>query len=348
MINTSLPTYRSLANYTEQQWHIMIETFEHLKLEPITKSVIDIFGDEGLYEQLSYHQKIIKTASELGSFALLTDYLNTRYRLFISRGIDAKYFLIETNYWCNAIRHFLFEPYAVEFVALYNQMLTLHDTLSAIDTSYVLTNSLVDQLTQALINTDEAKAREIFNSHLDEFHSPVDFLDQVVKPALILIGIAWESAHISVAKEHIATAIVERIWGSMAKNLLQNDDTNRSVIIITPDSQLHKLGSKMVATFMESKGWKVAQINLNENDHEVYRAIDLFHPNLIICSVMLPICIPLIQKFVSALKVQQPIYEGKIAAGGQAFYRSEPPILLKNIDFQSSSLIELEKYIDSL
>lgn len=348
MFKNSFPTYRSLANYTEQQWHIMMETFENLKQESITQNVIDIFGEEGLYEQLSYHQKLIKTACELGSFAILLDYLSARYRLFISRGIDTEYFLIENHYCCNAIRHFLFEPYAMEFVALYAQSLSHHEALSIIDTSYVLSNSLVDKLTQALINGDEAKVREIFNGHLDEFDSPLDFLDQAVKPAMILIGIAWETAQISVAKEHVATAIIERIWGNLAKNLHQDYDTNQSALIITPDSQLHKLGSKMVATFMESKGWKVAQMNLNENDHEVYRAIDLLHPNLILCSVMLPICIPLIQKFVTNLRVQQPIYGGKIAVGGQAFYRSDPPILLKNIDFQSSTLIELEKYIDSL
>lgn len=326
----------------------MMEVFDNLNNEPLTKSLIDHFGEDGLYEQLSYHQKLLRVACEFGSSEILEDYLSLRYRLFITRHIDLNYFLMEAHYWCDAIRHYLFEPYAAEFITLYNEIIAHHQALCKLDVTYTLNDSVIGQLTQSLINADEAKVREIFHSHIDEYDSPLDFLDQLIKPAMVLIGIAWERAEISVAKEHVATAIIERVWGNVSNVLIQKQSSQHSALIITPDSQLHKLGSKMVGTFIESKGWKVAHISLHEHDHEIFRAIDIYHPDLIICSVMLPICIPLVQSFITTLRTQEPIYEGKIIVGGQAFYRTNPPIILKDVDFQSSSLKELEAYIESL
>lgn len=346
----TFPTFKSLNDYTHQQWHIMLDCFEQLKEHPATKMVIDVFNEEGFYEQLSYHQKILKTVCELGSYPLLLDYVESRYRLYRARNIDPEYFLVEIEQWSRSIRHFLFDPYATEFVSLYDHLRLLHHQYSTFtDTSFTLSNTPVDLLTQALIDADEPKAREIFNGYLDTYPSAIEFIDEVVTPTMIRIGLAWENASISVAKEHIATAIVERIFGTFSRTLHYAQKQEQSLaLIITPESQLHKLGSKMLATFLESQGWKVAQMNLDQNSHEVFEAIDSFHPKLIVCSIMLPISIPTIQTFVTHLRTNIPIYEGKIAVGGQAFYRTDPPVLLKNVDFQGSSLSEFSTFIRSL
>lgn len=347
----SFPTYRALEDYKEQQFTSLIWVYEHLLESPEAQKMIQIFGEEGVYDQLVYHQKLIIAVSEFKSAALLQDYLQWRYRVVTSRGISSEYFLIEHAYWIKALQLYLFEAFSSEFTSLYQTIQSLHETYlyaSVSPLSLYETQSIIEALVQSLITNDEVRVNHLFQSNLYRFESPLNFFDTVIKPTMIEIGRLWEINTISMAKEHIATAMIERLWNHYADQSSSTHLSNQVAFVVLPEQQLHKLGAKMVTTMLNRNGWKVANLSLNENFHDIFDAILEFHPQLIILSASMAIHIPLIQRFINELKADSHFYSGKIALGGQAFYRTHPPILIEKTDFQGENLQDLEHYVLTL
>ncbi len=161
------------------------------------------------------------------------------------------------------------------------------------------------------------------------------------------IGILWECGKISVAKEHLATAMIERLHQRFApKNALYPTNVSSSLaLIIKPQAQLHTMGIKLIQSLLEEKGYRCAHIDLEENTLDASNAAILFNPSLIVCSISLPIYIPMMQRFIDKLKMDK-IFQGKIIVGGQALYRTTSPIYLKNCDFQGKTLQDLEQFLE--
>lgn len=348
------PTYRALKDYKEQQLHILIWVYEHLLEEPSTRMMIECFSEKGLYDQLAYHQYLIITASEFRSSELLNDYMHWRYNVIQSRHVSAKYLLLENQLWIKAIRLFLFEAYSNEFIQIYEVFQSKHNLFSqarlqsTMDST--LSTILIQQLFNALITSDEEMVKSIFSKNIERFSSHSDFLDSVIKPTMIAIGKAWETNIITVAKEHIATSLVERVWNDFIHSAEHKPmiSSNGRAFVITPKAQLHKLGSKMVSQLLQDKHWEATQFELENDFTKVLNAVLEFAPRLIVISITMPIYLPLVQSFIDALKDPYSGYQGKIAIGGQALYRTENPIFLEHVDFQGKDLKEFENYLNIL
>lgn len=344
----SFPTYRALEDYKEQQFAMLIWVYENLTNTSTAQLMIEVFGEDGLYDQLVYHQKLLMSVSEFKSSALLNDYMQWRYRLIISRGISPEYLFYEHQLWIKALQIYLFEAFSSEFIPVYQSIVSLHEiyinatkpTMTKEDT-----HSLIHSIVHAMITNDEIVLNDLFQTHLYRYNSPFEFFDTVIKPSMIEIGRLWEINHITVAKEHIATAMMERLWNQYADLPSSIHLSGKIAFVILPDQQLHKLGGKMVSTLLHQKGWKVANLTLNENFRDIYDAILEFRPQLLVFSASMAIHIPLIQHCIDELKEDPHFFSGKIAVGGQAFYRTDPPIILEKTDFQSENLKALDEYI---
>jgi methylmalonyl-CoA mutase cobalamin-binding subunit/DNA-binding transcriptional MerR regulator len=82
------------------------------------------------------------------------------------------------------------------------------------------------------------------------------FLDQVVSPALGQIGIAWIERSVSVAQEHMATAVFRRVLGWLLRVYEVRGDAPR-IVVATPPGHGHELGARMAAASAAAEGWGV-------------------------------------------------------------------------------------------
>jgi MerR family transcriptional regulator, light-induced transcriptional regulator len=87
------------------------------------------------------------------------------------------------------------------------------------------------------------------------------YLD-VLTPAMVEIGHLWETARIGVAQEHLATQITQTVLARLAPSLedaasaFAGDRRRRAIVAGTP-GELHGIGARMVADFLEASGWEV-------------------------------------------------------------------------------------------
>ena len=86
-----------------------------------------------------------------------------------------------------------------------------------------------------------------------------EFLDGVVAPVLKEIGRGWRERSVSVAQEHLATAVVRRVLGWLL-GVYEVDGAAPRLVVATPPGQVHELGALMVAVSAAAEGWAVTYL----------------------------------------------------------------------------------------
>jgi MerR family transcriptional regulator, light-induced transcriptional regulator len=85
------------------------------------------------------------------------------------------------------------------------------------------------------------------------------FVDEVVAPLLERIGHGWSERSVSVAQEHMASAVVRRVLGWLLGVFEVADDAPR-LVVATPPQQSHELGALMAAVSAATEGWRVTYL----------------------------------------------------------------------------------------
>lgn len=98
---------------------------------------------------------------------------------------------------------------------------------------------------------------------LDEGARAEQIYLEVLTPAMVEIGRLWETAQIGVAQEHLATQITQTVLARLAPSLedaaaaVSGQGRRRLAIVSGTPGELHGIGARMVADFLEASGWDV-------------------------------------------------------------------------------------------
>ena len=110
------------------------------------------------------------------------------------------------------------------------------------------------RLHAALVAGDEGQARADLG-RLTGAVSLVDLCDKIISPALARIGAQWQAGEVSIAVEHRASAICERLIGSRAG---QPRGRPRGVAVVTtPAGERHGLPALMATACLRADCWIV-------------------------------------------------------------------------------------------
>ncbi len=84
----------------------------------------------------------------------------------------------------------------------------------------------------------------------------IGFIDEIAAPFLRDVGDAWHRGKLSIAQEHLASAIVQRVVSETAP-LFTSGDSNPAIVIATLEGERHAHGALMAAVTAASEGWRV-------------------------------------------------------------------------------------------
>jgi diguanylate cyclase (GGDEF)-like protein len=118
--------------------------------------------------------------------------------------------------------------------------------------------SLVEAYVRALRAGDSSAAADVLAEALHSGLAGVWILDRVVAPALREIGRLWERGEITVADEHLATAITHRALALVYPELLSAlPGSKPRVLLAGVQGEQHALGLRIVADVFEGAGHDV-------------------------------------------------------------------------------------------
>ena len=198
-----------------------------------------------------------------------------------------------------------------------------------------------------LLSGNRQKCSAIAKQLLSEKYSIKDLYEKVFKDALYEVGRLWESNTITVATEHLATAIVEGILNELYENIDIPENRNKKIVLACVNNELHQVGIKMVADIFEMNGWESWFLGTGIPINELVQFIKQENPRVLAISMSIYFNYQNLIRMIDVLRKEFPNL--KILIGGQAFVHTKESSL-KGIDnvIYFSDLYKLDNYLKTI
>jgi len=135
--------------------------------------------------------------------------------------------------------------------------------------------------------------------------------------SLYQVGELWERNQISVATEHLATAITESLLTLVYPVIFRTPRCGRRAVVSCVANEYHQLGGKMVADILELNGWDSYFLGANTPVDALLELIEEKQPELLCLSLSVYFNLP---SLLNALQQVNAAFPGlRILVGGQAF-----------------------------
>src|SRR4051794_10912345 len=113
----------------------------------------------------------------------------------------------------------------------------------------------------ALLAGDEVGAEIAGREAMEAGLGSAEIYEQIIAPALWLVGDLWQSGEISVAEEHLATEIALRVVAlqSEARRIVDSRGGHR-VMLAAPSGELHVVALRMANGLLRDAGYRVLML----------------------------------------------------------------------------------------
>lgn len=116
---------------------------------------------------------------------------------------------------------------------------------------------------QAILGGHRQAAATIVSEALREGHPVLDVYADVVQESLYQVGALWETNQISVAEEHLATAIAIYVLGRIYDRLPRSARSRGKMVLTGVRGEMHQVGAHIVADALEVEGYDVLFLGTN-------------------------------------------------------------------------------------
>lgn len=170
---------------------------------------------------------------------------------------------------------------------------------------------------EALLRGDRRDCRAIFAAWVDACPELRVVYQDLVQRSLYEVGELWERGQVSVATEHLATAITESLLNLIYPRLFARPRLGKSAVVACVANEYHQVGGKIVADLFELRGWRGYFLGANTPVRDVCELIREKQPDVVALSVT--VAFSLDHLLWAAAEIRRIFPAVPILAGGQAF-----------------------------
>jgi methanogenic corrinoid protein MtbC1 len=181
-----------------------------------------------------------------------------------------------------------------------------------------------DVYLQAILSGQRHAAVQIAKEALREGLTLQDLYLDVFQPAMYEVGACWEANRISVAQEHIATAITQFVMAQVYEPPVDRPGDSGTVVLTGVEGELHSIGAVMVGDLLESSGWRVHFLGTNLPASSILSVIRETAPSHVGISATMLFNVPAVRQLVAAIRAEFA-ERIRILVGGAAF-RTTPDL----------------------
>ncbi|MFW6237267.1 MAG: cobalamin B12-binding domain-containing protein, partial [Desulfosudaceae bacterium] len=138
----------------------------------------------------------------------------------------------------------------------------------------------------ALLAGDRAGCAALSRELLETGLAPEDLYTDLFQRSLYEVGELWEQNRVSVAVEHLATAVTESLLAAVYPHILGGEtERRRKAVISCSVNEYHQVGARMVADIMETRGWDTWFLGANTPTADLLRMLQEKVPDMLGLSV---------------------------------------------------------------
>jgi len=133
----------------------------------------------------------------------------------------------------------------------------------------------------ALLGGDRRRCQEMVEKELDGGMGLKSLYLDLFQKSLYEVGERWEKGELSVATEHMATAIVNYLMTLTYEKLLVVRPRRGKAVVACTKGENHFLGARMVADFLESKGFETHFLGPNHEPELLFSLVEKLEVDLV-------------------------------------------------------------------
>jgi diguanylate cyclase (GGDEF)-like protein len=180
----------------------------------------------------------------------------------------------------------------------------------------LMTHRLAAAFGEALRAGDPHSAEGVVDDALGSGLSSVEIQSRVIAPAMWAIGELWELAQLTIAEEHLATAVSHHVLARLYPGLLAHAQRRSDTVLVAAvDGEQHVLGLRMVADVFEAAGYDVRFLGAGVPESSLAAWVSVHHPAIVALGATMPLNAATLARQLQTLRDRNP--ELVLIIGGQ-------------------------------
>lgn len=156
---------------------------------------------------------------------------------------------------------------------------------------------------------------------------------RVIAPAMWRIGDLWEQGAISVADEHLATALTHQAMAGIYGPSLGHRARPGRILMAAVEGEQHALGLRMATDVIELAGYETIYLGADVPTADLLQAVAARSPNLVGLSATMPGSIPALERTIAEIRRLNPnlivLFGGQ---GAQPRGEDDGAVLVRNLE----------------
>lgn len=145
----------------------------------------------------------------------------------------------------------------------------------------ILPDSLYENYRENLLSGNRNRCQSLVQTLIGNGESVENIYFHLFQRALYDVGKLWEQNKITVATEHMATAITEYLMILCQQELFSTQRIGKRAVIACTANEYHQVGARMVADTFEMHGWDTWFLGSNTPPKDLINLIKDKQPDLL-------------------------------------------------------------------
>lgn len=176
-----------------------------------------------------------------------------------------------------------------------------------------------ERFLRVILQGDRREATRLSLEALQEGHSIPDLYIEVFQESQYELGRLWESNRITVAEEHMATAVTQSVLARLYPYIEPARPPLGNLVITGVEGEMHQIGGHMVSDLFEARGWDVRFLGTNVPRDGVLQALEEHQADLLGISATMLFSVPNVVELVHAVRQRFGPTRPRILVGGATF-----------------------------
>ena len=177
----------------------------------------------------------------------------------------------------------------------------------------------------SLLTGNRSICSKIIHEQLNNKLPIKELYEKIIKATLYEVGELWEYNKISVATEHLASAIVEATLNELYPSIITPPKKEKTVIVSSVENEFHQIGIKMVSDIFELNKWNSYFLGANTPADELISLAKIIKPDILALSLSIYFHLPMLEATLQKIRNEFP--DLPIIVGGQAFRQGGQDII---------------------
>jgi len=155
----------------------------------------------------------------------------------------------------------------------------------------------------ALLRGDRRGANQLVDAALDSNPDLRSLYLDILQPAMREVGRLWQENGISVADEHLATAIAQAAMGrAFERSYVWHDRRTPTLIAACAEDERHQMGLRMLCDLLELEGWDTTYLGASVPVESLVAIVVKRKPDVVAVSATIAPHLPRVRSAVGAIR----------------------------------------------